>query len=165
MHRDNLTVSHHLSFLDKPDVREVIKPTHLKDRYTTVTLSCLVWLLHGGRCVWSSNWLTSRAELKKLVKVHYSATLCTENLSRSHPGLSLTVCSNKPVLMHCLIPGTVKQFNTAFHPIRINQASPSGMGVWPLTCWDCGFKSHRWHGWMSVGCSNNPLHLQWVDRK
>jgi hypothetical protein len=95
-----------------PDAREVIKPIHLKDRYITVTLSYLVWLLHGGGCVWSNNGLTSRAELKKLEKVHYGATLCITNLSRSHPGLSLTVCSNKPLLKHCLIPGTVKQRST-----------------------------------------------------
>ena len=36
-------------------------------------------------------------------------------------------------------------------------ANPSGcavysMGLWPLTCWDCGFESHQGHG----------CHLLWV---
>ena len=110
MHRDSLTFSHHLSFFDMPDATEVIKRTHLKD--TIHNSDTLLTSLAGGRCVWCNNGLTSRAELKKLEKMHYSATLCTTNLSRSHPGLSLTVCSNKLMLKDCLIPGTVKQHST-----------------------------------------------------
>ena len=33
-------------------------------------------------------------------------------------------------------------------PKRVNDVY--GVGLRPLACWDCGFKSHRKHGWLSV---------------
>jgi len=69
--------------------------------------------------------------LKKLEKVHYNATLCTTNHSRSHPGLSLPVCSNKPVLKHCLLAGTVKKCSTQhFIPQELIKPVP--------LAWVCG---------------------------
>ena len=26
----------------------------------------------------------------------------------------------------------------------------SVVGLWPLACWDCGFESRRWHGFLPV---------------
>ena len=34
--------------------------------------------------------------------------------------------------------------------IRILGHTVEGVGIWPLTCWDCGFESRRGHECLSV---------------
>ena len=78
------------------------------------------------------------------------------------------------------------------HPIPV-AARSAAWSLRPLACWDCGFESHRGHGylwvmcfvrnrsvrwvdpssrgvlptvWVSLSvmrCNNNPLHLQWIS--
>jgi len=41
-----------------------------------------------------------------------------------------------------------------------------GMGLWPLTCWDCGFESCQWHGCLflvSTVCCAGTGTLRWVN--
>ena len=35
-------------------------------------------------------------------------------------------------------------------PAYLGDLAVKGMGLRPLTCWDCGFESRRWHGCLSL---------------